>query len=61
MQATDPARPVLSVIVISYNTRDMTLACLKSLYAQTSLPFETIVVDNASSDGAADMVARLGS
>ncbi|MEO9863467.1 MAG: glycosyltransferase family 2 protein [Yoonia sp.] len=49
--------PILSIIIISYNTRDMTLACLASVYAQTQTPFEVIVVDNASSDGSADAIA----
>ena len=35
----------LSVIVISYNTREMTLACLRSLRDETRVPYELIVVD----------------
>lgn len=50
--------PLLSIVVISYNTREMTLACLASVYAETTLPFELIVVDNASSDGSADAIAK---
>jgi GT2 family glycosyltransferase len=49
--------PVLSIIIISYNTRAMTLACIASVYAQTETPFEVIVVDNASSDGSAKAIA----
>lgn len=48
MQDTVPA---ISVIVVSYNTRDMTLDCLRSVQAQTRRDFELIVLDNASSDG----------
>ena len=41
----------LSIIIISYNTREMTLACLRSIYEQTSdIAFEIIVVDNDSRD-----------
>ncbi len=51
--------PTLTVIVVSYNTREITLACLRSLYEQTGdLAFETIVVDNASPDGSADAIAE---
>jgi GT2 family glycosyltransferase len=49
--------PVLSIIIISYNTKAMTLACLASVYVQTQTPFEVIVVDNASNDGSAAAIA----
>jgi hypothetical protein len=50
---------LLSVIVVSWNTCDVLRACLRSV--DTWLPaasYELIVVDNASQDGSADMVAR---
>lgn len=51
--------PLLSVIVVSYNTREMTLACLRSVMAETSTPdFELLVVDNASGDGSADAICE---
>lgn len=50
--------PVLSIVIVSYNTREMTLACLASVYAQTQAPFEVIVVDNASADGSAAAIAE---
>lgn len=50
--------PRVSVLVVSYNTREMTLDCLRSLREQTSTPHETIVVDNASSDGSAAAIAE---
>jgi GT2 family glycosyltransferase len=47
----------VSILIISYNTRELTLACLRSVYRQTSgLAFEVIVVDNDSKDGSADAV-----
>ena len=52
------ADPELTVIVVSYNTRDLTLKCLETLYAQTrEVRFRTVVWDNASSDGSAEAVA----
>jgi GT2 family glycosyltransferase len=49
----------VSILIVSWNTRDILLDCLRSVYAQTrNSRFEVIVVDNASSDGSADMVRR---
>jgi GT2 family glycosyltransferase len=48
----------MSVIVISYNTRQMTLECLGSVFSETKTPLEVIVVDNASTDGSADAIAQ---
>ncbi|MFA9478201.1 glycosyltransferase family 2 protein [Phycisphaerales bacterium AB-hyl4] len=47
----------LSIIIISYNTRELLDACLASVYDRLGgLDAEVIVVDNASADGSADMV-----
>jgi GT2 family glycosyltransferase len=50
----------LSVIVVSYNTRQLLDDCLRSLYAAEapSGGMEVIVVDNASADGSVAMVAE---
>lgn len=51
-------RPTLSVVVLSWNTQALTLACLRALFAETPRhPREVIVVDNGSEDGSADAVA----
>ena len=50
--------PDLSVIIVSYNTRGMTLDCLRALHADLGgLTAEVLVVDNASRDGSAGAVA----
>lgn len=47
----------ISVIIVSYNTRDITKQCLDSIYKWTKgVEFEVIVVDNASSDGSQTML-----
>lgn len=52
------ARPVVSIIVVSYNTRAMTLDCLRSIAAETRAPHEVILLDNVSPDGSAAAVAE---
>jgi GT2 family glycosyltransferase len=44
----------MAVVVVSFNTRDVLERCLQSVVA--AAPVETIVVDNDSSDGSADLV-----
>lgn len=49
----------VSVIIVSYNTRDLLHKCLASVTAGLGeLCSEILVVDNASSDGSVDMVER---
>ena len=52
----DGFQPIVSILIVSYNTREMTLACISSAFEQTRSSFEIIVVDNASSDGSADAI-----
>ena len=49
--AQSAVSPLLSIIVVSYNTLEMTTACIHSVIAQTKTPYELIVVDNNSPDG----------
>jgi len=56
--ANAPA-PDVSVLVVSYNTREMTLEAIRSAQAQTqTTSLEVIVVDNNSTDGSADAIAH---
>jgi GT2 family glycosyltransferase len=49
----------VSIIIVSWNTRDILRDCLQSVYNQTRrASFEVIVIDNASEDGSRDMVRR---
>ena len=49
---------MVSVIILSYNTKETTLKCLKFLGLSRGVDFETIVVDNASADGSAEAIAE---
>lgn len=51
--------PLVSILVVNWNTRDVTLQCLRSLEeARLGVPHEVILVDNASSDGSAGAIAE---
>ena len=52
---------MLAVVIVSWNVRDLLAACLRSLFAdaeQSGLEAQVWVVDNASTDGTPEMVAR---
>ena len=51
--------PLISVVIVNWNRRDLLRACLDSLAAQTFTDFEIIVVDNGSDDGSAAMVKEM--
>lgn len=51
--------PVVSTIIISYNTADLTIHAIESVlanYSQDAIEGEVIVVDNASSDDSVDRI-----
>jgi N-acetylglucosaminyl-diphospho-decaprenol L-rhamnosyltransferase len=49
----------LSIIIVNWNTRELLKQCLESVYAcSPNCTFEVWVVDNASTDGSADMVTE---
>ncbi|MGH2992724.1 MAG: glycosyltransferase, partial [Solirubrobacterales bacterium] len=49
----------LDVVVVSYRSEGLLSECLRSLYDHPpSRPLTVHVVDNASGDGTAEMVAR---
>ncbi len=50
--------PDISILIATYNRKDLVQACLDRVFelAPTEPPFEVIVVDNASTDGTAEML-----
>jgi len=46
------------VVVVNWNRKELLRACLASLARQTGVTIETIVVDNGSTDGSADLAER---
>ncbi len=52
-----PSSPDISILIVSWNVRDLLLACLAALPdAVADATYEVILVDNASRDGTVDAV-----
>lgn len=58
--AKKSVKKLLSVIILSWNTREMTMDCLRSLKRDRWFfkNGEVIVVDNASTDGSGEMIKK---
>jgi hypothetical protein len=57
--AFDPRDPFsISIVIVNWNGRDITSACLRSLEAQTYRDVEIIVVDNGSADDSVGVLRR---
>ena len=47
----------VSIILVNYNTKELTGDCIKSVYELTrDISYDIFVVDNASSDGSVQMI-----
>lgn len=51
--------PTVSAVIPSYNTRDCVCSAIDSALAQDGVSVEVIVVDDASTDGTADLVEQV--
>lgn len=49
----------LGIVIVNWNTRDLLRRCLQTVFASQGIDrFQVVVVDNASTDGSAEMVCR---
>lgn len=49
----------VSIIIVNFNTKDLTVQCINSIFDKTlGIKFEIIVVDNNSKDGSIEILSR---
>src|SRR5262249_31856631 len=54
------AFPKISIVVVTFNNRELNRACLESVFARTEWPrLEVFAVDNGSTDGTPELLAEL--
>ncbi len=59
MTSSSPDLPDISIVIVSFNTRDVLRECLQSIERESSgIQVETWIVDNNSSDGSAEMIEQ---
>ena len=57
MEGQDVQSPDLSILILSWNTKELTLACLQALHEdQARHSREVLILDNGSQDGSADAI-----
>ena len=50
--------PTTAIVLLNWNSADMTSECIRSLYEMKAASFEVIVVDNGSKDGSAEYLHK---
>jgi len=59
-EALRGAFPLISIVVVTFNNRELNRACLESVFARTEWPrYEVFAVDNGSTDGTPELLAEL--
>ena len=56
---SEPDHPQISVLLILFNRAELTLSCLRSLFADKDTRYEIVIVDNASTDSTSRLLSRI--
>ena len=56
MNESNVVEPDVSIVVVTWNAKDLLRNCIRSIIQETEKPHEIIIVDNASDDGTVEMV-----
>ncbi len=52
-------KTVVSIVIVSFNTKDLLVSCLNSIEKFADVPYEVIVSDNGSTDGTIEEIKKL--
>ena len=48
----------VSIVIVNYNTKELTMQCINSIFNKTEgVSFEVIVIDNSSKDGSVELLS----
>jgi GT2 family glycosyltransferase len=50
---------MISIIIVNWNTRQITINCINSIVENTIIPYEIIVIDNCSTDGSQEALGKI--
>jgi GT2 family glycosyltransferase len=53
-------KPLVTIVIVTFNSRQYLAECLESVRRQTLKSWELIVIDNASTDGTAELLRSIG-
>ncbi|KUO96285.1 glycosyltransferase family 2 protein [Ferroacidibacillus organovorans] len=50
---------IVDIVIVNYNTKKLLLTCLESIHKHTDEPHHIYIVDNGSTDGSVERLARI--
>jgi glycosyltransferase involved in cell wall biosynthesis len=51
-------KALVSIIIATFGRKELLKRCINSLFSYTKTPFETIIIDNGSSDGTSELIKQ---